>query len=617
MIFNITLLIIFIIILLYVINNSFKNILLEKFSSSTYFERPETDILKDCVDNYGNNVKTKYKLNLLQTENFCYNSGFVTNPSLLAGICGNNKKPLYIIRKNDEIYYGCIGTTDKKIKWNLNDGTFTKFELPPYLSNNLTIKNINPSNLIMFVTADDNGYVKVNGNTYNHSPWNKFSTFVIPNVQYNTQIYCSFTNTGGPGGFCISYIWNGRLYIMSINGFTSSMNSIKTNENIGNNIINNIWNSSIPTMPTFMYNWYNLPKINIPVYFSFNSGIISNVANVMNTMTVFLAINGTGVVKLNSSTSYNYSTPNKLINFDVSNVILGDKLIIDCQGINIKKGSPLLTIAYVYKGYIFVLNNYNNNTKDIIGASNIISFECKETQITTTTEIMFAPKMTSTNTVNGYVTKASSVYQNNNGFTGPWNAFDQNVNTWWHSGVVSSNLYNANNGLYTGINQLTFTNSRGIKTTVKGEWLQLNLPDSTAFPLTRYEIQGRQGCCGNPNGRDPNTWYILGWNGTEWQQVDYQSNIAFNWKLLSFTVSNPKPYSAYIIITTVAGSNAGSGSRNCVQIATWNLYTSTKYITNSTLITNSSVVTPPIMTGWLSASLEQNNFTFSTNIGTK
>ena len=207
---------------------------------------------------------------------------------------------------------------------------------------------------------------------------------------------------------------------------------------------------------------------------------------------------------------------------------------------------------------------------------------CYNNNLPPSTEVMFVPKMNSSNSVNGYNTYASSVYQNNNGFTGPWCAFDQNINTWWHSYTDSaSNNYNPNTGQYTGTTSIPFTNSSGVQTTVKGEWLQINLPgvgtsNSTNIPLTRYEIQGRQGCCGNPNGRDPNTWYILGWTGSGWNQIDYQTNISFNFKMLSFNVSNPKSCGAYLIITTVAGdNNAPAGSRSCIQIGQWNLYTGT------------------------------------------
>jgi hypothetical protein len=53
--------------------------------------------------------------------------------------------------------------------------------------------------------------------------------------------------------------------------------------------------------------------------------------------------------------------------------------------------------------------------------------------------------------------------------------------------------------------------------------------------------------------------------------------------MLSFNVSNPKPCSAYLIIITVAGdSKAPAGNRSCVQIATWNLYTSSNSVNNPT-----------------------------------
>jgi len=368
MILNIIILIISIIILLYVINNnSYK---LENFIPHP---EPEKLILEDCIHNFAKDISHSG-----DKKELCYTQGFVSNPSLLAGICGNgDKKPLYIIKdKKDHVYYGCIGTKDKKINWKLNDRNFTQYELTPFLSNNLTIKNINPSNLIMFLTADDNATIKANGKTYTHSGWNKLSTFVLPNIKFNTQISCSFTNGGGPGGFCVSYIWDGRLYILSINGFNSSINSIELNENINNQVLNNNYNSSITNMPSFMYNWYNLPQINIPLNLSFNTGATSNMASFMNTITIFLAINGTANIKLNSNSTYNYNTPNKLVNFDISNVLLGDELIINCKGTNIKKNSPLLTIAYIYKGYIFVLNNKNKDTKDIIESSNIISAKC-------------------------------------------------------------------------------------------------------------------------------------------------------------------------------------------------------------------------------------------------
>ena len=365
MIINIIVLIILLIILLYIINNSFNKFIFEKFIPHY---KSENLILKNCVDNFAKDERHK--------KEYCYKHGFVTNPIILSGICGNDKKPLNIIKNKENIYYGCIGEKNKKIKWDLNDRQFTKYELTPYLGIGITNKNIYPSNLVMFLVADDYATVVANGKTYNHPSWNTFSTFVLPNINFNTEISCSITNSAGDGGFSLAYIWNGQLFIMGIHDFDSSINSIQFNENINNKVLINNWNSYIPNMPSFMYNWYELSQINVPQTISFNTGVVSNVANFMNNMTIFLAINGTGVVNLNSKSEYNYTTPNKLVNFNITNVLLGDKLIIDCKGTNINKGSPLLTIAFIYKGFIFVLNNKNKDNTDIIESSNIISCEC-------------------------------------------------------------------------------------------------------------------------------------------------------------------------------------------------------------------------------------------------
>jgi hypothetical protein len=227
-------------------------------------------------------------------------------------------------------------------------------------------------------------------------------------------------------------------------------------------------------------------------------------------MTVYLAINATVVVKLNSSIAYNYTTPNKLINFNISNVLLGDKLIIDCQGINIKKESPLLTIAYVYKGYIFVLNNYNNNTKDIIGASNIISFECKESEI---------------------------------------------------------NTNSSTNGTYAN----TYTTMNG------NDSAGYDIPGAY-YPNATVE-KCQTSCNNNPNCAG----FAFGYGGCY-----------------------PKTSSMYPVGNINVNPNVNLYVRNKMSGSS-----TTKYITNS------SVVTPPIITGWLGSSVEKNNFTFSTNIGTK
>ena len=190
------------------------------------------------------------------------------------------------------------------------------------------------------------------------------------------------------------------------------------------------------------------------------------------------------------------------------------------------------------------------------------------------TEIMFVPTMNSSNNVSGYKTYASSVYQNNNTW-GPWAAFDGNSGTFWHSAVGSAFNYNNKTGVYGGSNVIITTLKNGSSSSIKGEYLQINLPESKA--LTRYDIQGRQGCCGNPSGRSPNSWTIVGWDGSKWNEVDKRENQGLNFEMRTYFISLPKLYSAYVMIVTNCGNPGNQNERYCVQIAQWKLYTSTDY----------------------------------------
>lgn len=187
------------------------------------------------------------------------------------------------------------------------------------------------------------------------------------------------------------------------------------------------------------------------------------------------------------------------------------------------------------------------------------------------------PTMSSTNNTNGFISYASSVYQNSPTWCGPWAAFDNNSGTWWHSEVSGSTNYDSQNGNYIGSNSSTFFNGSS-DVDIKGEWLQINTPTNVFYTLVEYDIQGRQECCGNPSGRSPNSWYIVGWTGNRWEQLDYQDNVAMNFDLKKFSIKSPKSCTAYkIIITNCGDPNNRDGSRYCVQIATWTLYTSSDY----------------------------------------
>ena len=192
------------------------------------------------------------------------------------------------------------------------------------------------------------------------------------------------------------------------------------------------------------------------------------------------------------------------------------------------------------------------------------------------TEIQLVPKMNSSNNVSAFKSSASSVYQNNNAFSGAWAAFDNNTNTFWHSAVSSSTNYDARTGEYTGTNSINVSTKENGDQVIKGEWLQIEMPK--VYPLTKYDIQGRQDCCGTPSGRSPNSWYIIGWDGSKWVEVDKRENQALDREKKTYFIKDPKPYISYVIITTNCGHPGNTdGSRYCVQISEWTLYTSSEY----------------------------------------
>jgi len=193
------------------------------------------------------------------------------------------------------------------------------------------------------------------------------------------------------------------------------------------------------------------------------------------------------------------------------------------------------------------------------------------------TKIEFVPLMNSSNNVNGFISRASSIYTNNNEFSGPWCAFDRNNQTFWHSEVSSSTNYNGSTGEYTGVNGWDFKDTNGSMTRAAGEWLWIECPQGQV--LIDYGLQGRQNCCGNPNGRTPNSWVIIGGVYNEaYEVIDKQINQSQSYEGKHYSVNNPKKYNHFIFVTTNCGHPGNrDGNRYCVQIATWNLFTSSDY----------------------------------------
>jgi hypothetical protein len=197
------------------------------------------------------------------------------------------------------------------------------------------------------------------------------------------------------------------------------------------------------------------------------------------------------------------------------------------------------------------------------------------------TMINAIPVMNSSNVVNGFISIASSVYQNNND-VGPWAAFDQNPSTFWHAGVASNNLYNASTGEYKGTNQVTYTSFNSGMLTAKGEFLQIDMPgvntDSVQnIKVTQYSITPR----GDNNlflQRSPNTWHILGYkidtDGVgKWFEIDYQTGQSFtSVAAKTYDIATPDYYGSYIILATKVGNDDQTTIRDCLQIAELNLF---------------------------------------------
>ena len=181
-------------------------------------------------------------------------------------------------------------------------------------------------------------------------------------------------------------------------------------------------------------------------------------------------------------------------------------------------------------------------------------------------DIAIVPTMNQSNNVNGFVSEASSIYSGNNGFVGPWAAFDNNPNTFWHT---ADNLYNTNTGEYQGQNSKEFVQKFGGIVTKKGEELRILLPNDAI--LTSYSLLGRGDCCGDPNPRDPNTWYILGLSSkdNQWHQVDYRENEELGGKKKNFQTNNANAYKGYSIFVLRTGSSKARSNRISLQIAEW------------------------------------------------
>ena len=193
------------------------------------------------------------------------------------------------------------------------------------------------------------------------------------------------------------------------------------------------------------------------------------------------------------------------------------------------------------------------------------------------------PIMNSTNSVNGFWSGASSMYQNNNA-SGAWNAFDQNPNTFWHTATDNSTKYNATTGVYEGTHSVPINSINSGILTIKGEYLQVNMPgvyygsttEDTApkIRVTQYSIAPRLDLI---TQRSPNTWYLIGYKDHQWYEIDRQVDQKFtSTSPKSFTVANPGDFGSYCIVVEKVGNSDQTIYRDSLQIAELNLFVSSE-----------------------------------------
>jgi|694.fasta_scaffold03561_2 hypothetical protein len=151
----------------------------------------------------------------------------------------------------------------------------------------------------------------------------------------------------------------------------------------------------------------------------------------------------------------------------------------------------------------------------------------------------------------------------------PWNTFDSNILTGWHSRVNVNNAFNSSTGIYTG--NVTTTDSTN--TVHSGEWLQIQFPSS--FPLGSFTILPRYGY---ETSRAPRSFVILGSNnGSTWNLLYTETN-KINWIFTPSTfiiTNNTTNYSYYRMVIKRTGILDSGGSYDCVNIMEWGLIPNT------------------------------------------
>lgn len=189
-------------------------------------------------------------------------------------------------------------------------------------------------------------------------------------------------------------------------------------------------------------------------------------------------------------------------------------------------------------------------------------------QVSTTA---FPPTMSSNTSPSGYLASASTTYSAS--LNPAWQGFDNNASTFWSCADNSSGYtaYNTNTGVYLG-NITTGVYNGSTTTAVKGEWLQIRLPNSII--LSQFAITPRND--GSLyNQRSPEDFIVVGSNdGLNWTLLfSVTGQVYSNVNPITFNVSlNNTAFNTFRLIITKVGGGAVSTIRDSVQIAQWSLY---------------------------------------------
>ncbi len=233
--------------------------------------------------------------------------------------------------------------------------------------------------MYLFVVCDDYSTITINGSTGTRTLkqccWNNFSYFYIDNVVQNDKITIQCTNSCGPGGMNVSYIWNKSLYTLPNNGMEGIANIInyQVTGNIG---WTTLWTCCVANLLPWMKNYIQMKDAgncsgtaNTYMNVTFNVGSTTNNNIFSNTLWCYLGIDNYGYVYINDKLVYTKSTDwSQMAQFTVPNVNPNDKLYI--KGIN-AGGPGGLSLTYVYKGQITSLPSTLSGFNSVI---NILSY---------------------------------------------------------------------------------------------------------------------------------------------------------------------------------------------------------------------------------------------------